>query len=168
MEMLGRYDNFPENIHRIDSFTFSLPVRKIQEKIIQTFCDMNGKTVSAAEIDQKALRDCTIVFETGVAESGSFNYLNEGEASKLLKTIKKETMGVIDFFLATCYYRNKGEKKSQLKFDYFLMRTVFLEKSLEMRIFHERGPRYISPEDVGNFLIGRINKSSSRRILKNV
>ena len=165
--MLGRYDNFPENIHRIDTFSFSISVRKIQERIIQTLHDMNQKIVVSDEVDLQALRDCDMVFEAGVAETRSFNYLNETEASKLQAAIKKDPLGIIDIFLAACYHKKKGEKKSPLKFDYFLVRMVFLEKSLEMRIFHERGPRYTSPEDAAKLLVERINKSASRRILKN-
>lgn len=166
--MIGQYDNFPQNIHRVGNFAFSLPVKRMQERIIQSLWEMNGKIVTAEEVDQQTLRDCTIVFETGVAETRSFNYLNEAEASKLREAIKKQAFGIIDFFLAACYYKIKGEEKKPLKFDYFFLRMIFLEKSLEMRTFHEKGPRYISPEDMENFLVERINKSSSRRILKNV
>jgi len=165
--MLGRYDNFPENIHRIDTFTSSLPVRKTQDRIIQTLYGMNKKAIVSDEVDLQALRDCTVVFEAGVAEARSFNYLDETEMSKLQRAIKKEPLPIIDIFLAACYYKTRGEKKSPLKFDYFFVRTVFQEKFLEVRIFHERGPRYISPEDVAKILVETVNKSASRRILKN-
>jgi hypothetical protein len=148
------------------TFTFSLPVRKIQERIIQSLYEMNKKTMVSDIVDRQALRDCTVVFEAGIADSRSFNYLDEPEVSKLQGVIKKEPLKIIDIFLAACYYRTKGDRKSPLKFDYFLVRAVFLEKSLEMRIFHERGPRYISPEDIGNLVAERINKSASRKILK--
>jgi len=164
--MLGLYDNFPENIHRIASFTFSVPSRKLQEKLVQALYEMNNRAVSPEEVDQQALRECTIVFETGVAESESFNYLDAEEARKLQSAVKKEPFRIIDFFFATRYYKTKGERKTPLRFDYFLVRVVFTENSLEMRIFHERGPRRISPEDIGNLVVERINKASTRRILK--
>jgi hypothetical protein len=164
--MLGRYDNFPQNIHRIDAFTFSLPIRRIQEKIVQALRDIN-KTAVSAVIDNEALRDCTLTFEAGVAELRSFSFVDELEASKLLGAIKKEPLEIIDIFLAACYYKTRGDKRNPLRFDYFLVRTVFKEKSLEFRVFHERGPRYISPEDIGNLLAERINKLALRKILKN-
>ncbi len=113
--MLGRYDNFPENIHRIDTFSFSIAVRKIQERIIQTLHDMNQKIVVSDEVDLQALRDCDVVFEAGVAETRSFNYLNETEASKLQAAIKKDPLGIIDIFLAACYHKKKGEKGDPIK-----------------------------------------------------
>jgi hypothetical protein len=30
--MLGRYENFPEGIHRIEHFTSALPSKKLQQK----------------------------------------------------------------------------------------------------------------------------------------
>ena len=164
--MLGRYDNFPEKIHRIATFTFSTPARKIQEKLVQALHEMNTNTVTPSEVDQHALRECAIVLETGIAESRSFSFLDETEVSRLQESLKKEPFRVIDFFFAARYYKIKEEKKTPLRFDYFLVRAAFLESILEMRIFHERGPRYISPEDVGNLVVERVNRASGRRVFR--
>jgi len=166
--MLGRYDNFPENIHRIDTFTSSLPVRKTQDRIIQTLYDMNKKAIVSDEVDLQALRDCTVVFEAGVAEARSFNYLDETEMSKLQRAIKKEPLPIIDIFLAACYHKKKGEKKSPLKFDYFFFRTVFGKELLEVQVYHERGPRYVSPADLVGFIINKLNMMQSKKVLKAV
>jgi hypothetical protein len=40
--------------------------------------------------------------------------------------------------------------------------------TLEPRVFHERGPRYISPEDITNFIVNQLNKASTKKILKTV
>jgi hypothetical protein len=73
---------------------------------------------------------------------------------------------VMDLFCAVRYYKNKTEKKAPLKFDYYMMRAVFGKDSMEMRVFHERGLRYISPEDIVTFLVNKINEASARKILK--
>lgn len=164
--MLGLYDNFPENIHRIASFTFSVPIRKLQEKFVQALSEANNKAPSPEEINQPGLRECEIFLETGVAESESFNYLDEEATGRLQEAIRREPLRNIDFFFAARYYRTREEKKTPLRFDYFLVRAVFLDGNLDMRIFHERGPRYISPEDVSNFVVERINRISARKILK--
>ena len=164
--MLGLYDNFPESIHRITSFTFSIPLRRLQEKFIQAIYEVNNKTVSPEEISPHALRECEIFFETGVAESSSFTYLDQELATKLQEAVKREPLKTVDFFFAARYYKTSKEKKIPLRFDYFLVRAVFFDGNLEVRIFHERGPRYISPEDVGNFVVQRINRIASRKILR--
>jgi hypothetical protein len=37
---------------------------------------------------------------------------------------------------------------------------------MEIKVFHERGPRYFSPEDLITFLVNEMNKTSTRKILK--
>jgi hypothetical protein len=39
---------------------------------------------------------------------------------------------------------------------------------VEIQVFHERGPRYISPEDIVNLLVNEVNKTTSRKTLKRV
>ena len=166
--MLGRYDNFPENIHRIEIFKSTVSRKELQEKLVQALYKMNCKAFSFEEIGQQALRGCTIIFEAGIAESKSFNFIDEEETKKLHNALKKESFQVMDFFLAIRYYRNVAEKKIPLRFDYYLLRTVFGENSVEMRAFHERGPRYISPEDIIGFIAKKTNDVAARKILKDV
>jgi len=70
----------------------------------------------------------------------------------------------MDFFCAIRYY--KGEKKRALKFDYYLLRIVFNRGILEIQVFHKKGPRYISPEDLTMFIFNKTNAASNRKILK--
>jgi hypothetical protein len=72
----------------------------------------------------------------------------------------------MDFFCAVRYY--KGAAKAPLKFDYYLLRFAFGKNSVEIQVFHERGPQHISPEDLVAFLVNEINETSARKILKRV
>ena len=72
----------------------------------------------------------------------------------------------MDFFCAIRYYKGNGEKKTALKFDYYMLRTIFGKDTLEVQVFHERGPRYVSPEDLTMFVFNRINEASNRKVLK--
>jgi hypothetical protein len=166
--MLGLYENFPENIHRTESFTPSLSSKKLQQRIIQVLNEMNRKTFSFEEIAHPSVPECTIIFEIGIADEKSFNYIDEEETKKVLNALKKEPFQVMDLFCAVRYYKDKTEKRTPLKFDYYIMRTVFGKNAVEVRVFHERGPRYISPEDIVTFLAKRINKTSTKKILKRV
>jgi hypothetical protein len=166
--MLGLYENFPENIHRIESFTPSLSSKKLQQRIIQVLNEINRKTFSFEEIAHPSVPECTIIFEIGIADENSFNYIDEEETKRVLNALKKEPFQVMDLFCAVRYYRVKTEKKTPLKFDYYMMRAVFGKNAVEVRVFHERGPRYISPEDIVTFLAKKINKTSTKKILKKV
>ena len=146
--MLGRYENFPEGIHRTESFTSSLSSKKLQQRLIQVLSEINRKTFSFEEIANPTVPECTIIFEVGLADAESFNYIDEEETKKALNALKKEPFRVMDFFCAVRYYKAKTEKKAPLKFDYYMIRFVFGKDSVEIRVFHERGPRYFSPEDI--------------------
>jgi hypothetical protein len=166
--MLGFYENFPVNIHRTENFTSPLSTKKLQQKLIQVLHKINRETFSFEEIAYPTVPECTIIFEIGIAEAKSFNYIDEEETKRVLTVLRKETLRLMDFFCAVRYYKGSEEKKKPLKFDYYMMRTIFGEKTMEVQVFHERGPRYVSPEDIVAFLVNEINKTSARRILKRV
>jgi hypothetical protein len=164
--MLGFYENFPENIHRIESFTSSMPNKQLQRRIMQVLSEINRKTFSFEEVSNPSVPECAVIFEVGIAESESFNYIDEEETKKALNALQRAPFQVMDFFCAIRYYKNKEEKRAPLRFDYYLMRVLFGKNTMEMRVFHERGPRYVSPEEIVTFLVNKINGTSARRILR--
>lgn len=164
--MLGFYENFPLNIHRIEAFKTSLSTRRLQRRLIQVLLDVNSRTFSFEEVACPTVPKCTIIFEAGLAEAKTFNYIDEEETQKVLSALRKAPFKTMDFFCAIRYYKGTAENKAPLKFDYYLIRLVFGKNSLKIQVFHERGPRYISPEDIIIFLVNETNKISSRRTLK--
>ena len=165
--MMGVYENFPENIHRIDILKTSCPDKKLQEKLVRTFHEINRKPFEFEEICHQAPQKHTVILEVGIAEGRGFNYVDDEETKKILNVLKKKSFRVMDFFVAVRYYKDKDSKKQPLRFDYYMVRFVFGENNLvEIRIFHERGPRHTSPEDIATFLVNKVNESSARKILK--
>jgi hypothetical protein len=166
LEMLGLYNNFPVNIHRIDSFSTHLSSKRLQQKLMQVLREINLGNFSFEEIAYPTVLNCTIIFEVGLAEAESFSFIDEEETKKVLSALRKAPFQIMDFFCAVRYYRERGEKKKPLKFDYYMIRSIFSKNAVEVRVFHERGPRYISPEDIVTFLVTKVNSSSARKILK--
>ena len=164
--MLGFYENFPVGIHRIDEFATTLSSKRLQRKLIQVLHEVNRKKFSFEEVAFPTVPKCTIIFEVGLADAGSFNYIDEEETRKVFSTLRKAPFQIMDFFCAVRYYKGIAEKKKPLKFDYYMMRGVFSRNTVEIRLFHERGPRYISPEDLVTFLVTKVNETSTRKILK--
>jgi hypothetical protein len=164
--MLGIYENFPENIHKITTYAVSISTKKLQETLVRVFREINRKTFNLEDVADPSVPNCTIIFELGIAEARDFNYLDDAEASVLLKAIKKKPFQIMDFYCAIRYYKIEGERKAPLKFDYYMIRAMFNKNSMETRIFHERGPRYTSPDYIVSFLIKKINETFSRRVLK--
>lgn len=164
--MLGVYDNFPINIHRIDTFSTSFSNRKLQERLMRVLRETNRRVFSFEEIAYPTLPKCKIMLEAGLADARCFNYIDDEEINKVLNALNRKPFRTLDFFLVLRYYKGNTDKKEHLKFDYYMIRTFFSKNLMEIQVFHERGPRYISPEDITTFLVKEVNKTSSRKILK--
>jgi uncharacterized membrane protein len=163
--VLGTYENFPESTHKTAHFIISLSNKRLQQTLIQTFRKANSETFNLENIADPSVPQCSAIFEFGIAEANNFNYLDDDETNKAIRIIQKKPLQFVDFFCAIRYYRMQKEKKTPLKFDYYILRFLFKKNSMSMQIFHERGPRYVSPEDVANFVLNKINETSSRKIL---
>jgi hypothetical protein len=161
---LGFYENFPPNIHLVESFNSTLSSKQLQQRLIQVLYEINKKEFSFEEAANPTIPECKLIFEFGLADAENFNYIDEEEVKKVLNVLEKEHLRTMDFFCAIRYY--KGEKKRALKFDYYLLRIVFNRGILEIQVFHKKGPRYLSPEDLTLFIFNKINEASNRKILK--
>ena len=161
---LGFYENFPLNIHMVESFNSTLSSKQLQQRLIQVLYEINRKEFSFEEAANPTIPECKLIFEFGLADAEGFNYIDEEEVKKVRNLLEKEHLRTMDFFCAIRYY--KGEKKKALKFDYYLFRTVYNKDILEIQVFHKKGPRYLSPEDLTLFIFNKTNEASNRKILK--
>lgn len=166
--MFGFYKNFPENIHKRVRFTVSLSNKRLQQTLIQIFRAINCKTFNLEDITLPSIPQCKVIFEFGIAETTTFNYIDMEEADRILKIIGKKPLQIMDLFCAIRYYKIRNEQKIPLKFDYYMIRFIFNKNLMEIQVFHERGPRYISPEDIINCIMDEIKKNFSKRILKSL
>jgi hypothetical protein len=164
--MLGLYENFPKTVHKTALFATSISNKRMQQALIQTLQKINNENFNLEEITNPSVPQCTAILEFGVAEANNFNYLDSQEANKILRVIQKKPLQIMDFFCALRYHKTQDGKKTRLRFDYYMIRSTFNEGSMEIQIFHERGPRYVSPEDIANFVVNKIGETFSKKILK--
>jgi ribosomal protein S13 len=164
--MLGVYENFPQTIHKTADFTTSTTTKKLQQTLIQLLKEANNKTFNLQDITVPTIPKCTAILEFGIAEANNFNYLDDEEANKIMEITQKKPFQTMDFYLALKYYKQQNDKKTPLRFDYYMTRLTFDKDLMRMQIFHEKGPRYVSPEDIINFFINGIAKMLSKKILK--
>ncbi|MGB9854502.1 MAG: hypothetical protein ACPLRY_06840 [Candidatus Bathyarchaeales archaeon] len=164
--MLGFYESFPQNVHKVARFSTSISDKKLQQTLIQILHKINGETFNLDDFAKPSIPQCTAILEFGIAEVDSFNYLDLEETNKTLESIRKKPLQLMDLFCAIRYYKEKGEGRKPLKFDYYMLRLIFDKGFMEMQIFHERGPRHVLPEDITNLIIKRVNESFSKKVLK--
>ena len=166
--MLGTYDNFPTNIHKTTTFSTLISTKKLQQTLTETLNKTNNEKFTLEQITNPSQPQCTAIFEYGIAESNNFNYLDNEETKKVLTIIRKKPFQTMDFYCSIRYYKEKEGKTMPLKFDYYMIRFIFNKNLMETRVFHERGNRYVSPEDVTEFIVKKISSEFSRKALKEI
>jgi hypothetical protein len=163
---LGFYDNFPPNAHHTESYLAMVSSRQLQQRLIQFFGGLNRQKFSFEEVTIPTVPGGVVIFEFGLAETDGFTFLNDAQAKKALDYVSKEQAHILDFFCAIRYYKDNCGKLQALKFDYYMLRMMFGKGTFELQVYHERGPRYLSPQDLAEFLANSLSGGSNRKILK--
>ena len=165
--LLGRYENFPQNVHGIARFTCKSSKSKVQHWILRTLHGLNEQVFSLKDMATFSSSECEVSFEFGIADGIEFNFLDEEELDKLQGSIVKEALPSLDFLCAVCYHIIKNGKRVPLKFDYYILRFVFRNKnSLELWMSHQRGVQRVSAEDLITFITKRVNEELSQNRLR--
>lgn len=165
---LGSFEKFPAQIHFSETFTSTLPAKQLQQRLIRIFYEVNQLEFSFEEAANPTIPNCKVIFEFGLADGKAFNYLDGEELEKALYLLEKEQLDLIDFLCSIRYYKIVGDKKTALKFDYYFVRTMYGEGRFEIDVAHERGPRYISPEDLTDFISKKVNEEGRTKILTQI
>jgi len=160
--MLGKYENFPLIIHFLKKFSSTSSIKQLQQKLVQTLKELNRKTCYFEEISIPTIPHSEIIFEFGIAEEENFNFIDEQETRRVLSILGKSSL---DFFCVVRYYKFNAEKKTALKFDYYMFRTKFVANEIEFQVFHKQGPRYVTPEELVTMIVAKINNATVRKIL---
>ena len=165
--MLGRYENFPEIIHGVARFICKSSIRKVQQAVLVALYNLNHEVSGLSAVTPHLSQECEVSFELGVAEDFNFNFLDKKELDKFQRSIVEKKLSTIDFFFVVRYHVvDEREKRVPLKFDYHMLRFMFQENSVEMRICHERGTQRVPLEDLITFVTKRINEVLSQKRLK--
>jgi len=155
--LLGRFENFPEIYHGIVQLRHQSPSKKLQEIILQALHNLSREE----ELDLSsihAVSNCKVNLDFGIADGGTFNYLDKEILSASLETVSRQALPMLDFLCIARYYKRDGAGHRPLKFDYYLLRFLFYDGNLDFQIFHERGIRRLSTEDLSTVIIDRVEK----------
>ena len=165
-ELFGCYQNFPDVIHGIERLTYASSKAKVQQDILHALNKLNKQNFSLKDIAAFSRLECEVKFEFGIADGVEFHYLDREELRRFQEAIGESTPPNLDFFCAVCYHITKKERRVPLKFDYYMLRFIFLnEDNLELRVFHQRGARHVPVKDLVTFVAKRINDGLSKNQL---
>jgi len=164
--LLGRYENFPESVHGVALFDYQDPPRKVQQAILCALHHLNHERYDLDAVTPYLKQKCEVSFEFGVAEGFDFNFLDQKELDHCLRSVAEKELQTLDFFFVVRYHIiREGSKRVPLRFDYHVLRFLFQESGLEMRIRHEKGAQRVTLDDLTAFIAKRINAEFSRRQL---
>ncbi len=162
--MLGRFDNFPKNIHKATVFNYKDPKSKLQQAVLCTLQRLNKQTFTLNNIMPFFEQNYKVSFEFGIADGSDFIFLDKKELKRNLKALDENEFKILDFFLVVRYHRtNDKGKQIPLRFDYHVLRFAFHEKIVELLIRHERGTQRIAIEDLVEFLTKQVNLELKKR-----
>lgn len=164
--MLGRYENFPENVHSVARFDFRDPTKSVQQAILCAFHRLNYEVYDLSAVTPYLKQKCEVSFELGVAEGDAFNFLNKNALAHCLQRIEENEFQTLDFFFVIRYHTiiPSGDLVP-LRFDYHVLRLIFQKNWMDMRIRHEKGTQRIQLDDLTDFIAKIINAEFySRRL----
>ena len=164
--MLGRFDRFPKNVHKVSVYNYQDPKTKLQQIVLCTLQKLNTKTFALNKIMPFFEQDYKLSFEFGIADGQDFTFLDEKQLEHTLQAVEENEMSVLDFFVVVRYHRkDENGKQIPLRFDYHVLRFAFHERILELLIRHERGTQRIATEDLVEFLTQQVNVELKKEIL---
>ena len=143
-----------------------MTIRQLQQKIVKACYEANSKEFSFEEAANPTIPGCQVIFEFGLADGDEFSYIDGEELEKTSNLLETTQLDTMDFFCAVRYYKGGDAKRNALKFDYYFIRTLYGKAILEVQVYHKKGLRYISPEDLVLFIAKRVNEGAKKQILK--
>jgi hypothetical protein len=161
--LLGRYENFPENVHALALFDYQDSAKEVQQAILCALHHLNYERYDLDAVTPYLKQKCEVSFEFGVAEGFEFTFLDQKELDQCLRGVAEKELQTLDFFFSVRYHIiREDSKRVPLRFDYHVLRFIFQESGLELRIRHERGTQRVTLDDLTAFIAKRINAELSR------
>lgn len=155
--MLGTYENFPKIYHSVSRFSYTISVEKLQRAIIQSLCKLNRKK-EGPNLPEFTQYNIEVELELGIADGLTFSYVDREISRDCLERLREKVFQTLDFLCIVRYYAVKKDRRSSLRFDYHILRFLFNEDEVEIRVYHERGTRRLAVEDLSIFLTETINQ----------
>ena len=159
--MEGVYENFPDLHHGTAFFSSQTSPQIIQRILIRLFYRMN-RGEETLDIPIFAGQGIQLMPEIGIAEKLTFSFIDEEEKERWLENVEKKTFKTLDFIWIVRYYISEEGRSKPLKFDYYMLRFIFRQGAMELRVYHERGARRLPIDDLIRLISDKINQELKR------
>ena len=107
----------------------------------------------------RSVSNCRVLFDFGIADGLTFNYLDEEMLKLSVDAVSKEAVSTLDFICIVRYYKTISRRRYKpLRFDYYIMRFRFYDGGGSIQIYHEKGTRRLPIDDLIGLIIRRVNR----------
>ncbi|MBS7657273.1 hypothetical protein KEJ33_05050 [Candidatus Bathyarchaeota archaeon] len=154
--MIGVYDNFPAIRHGAVIFSCKSETLELQKTILFLLQSLNEQN-EPLKLPEFAKKNIHVKMDVGVADGITFNYFDLECLKCCLKEVSNNALHTLDLFFIIRYYLINGAKSRPLKFDYYIIRFLFRENTVELLVYHDKGPRHLAVEEMIKFLFNKIN-----------
>jgi hypothetical protein len=162
---LGIFTNFPSIVHGWAEAFHNNQQHEVQKATIRALQELNNHrepyriNVSSESRTYKGI----LGFEVGVGEGVFFTYLDDETVQRLYNSSSSRIhYHHLDFLIIVTYHYYKHNKTIALNFDHFQLRLIFNKQKIEAQLFHNKGTRRVSLDEILN----RIFDEISKRLLK--
>ncbi len=162
--MFGIYENFPEIYHSVARFSCKAPTNELQKAILSCLCEMN-RNEEELDLPEFSRHNIDVELDFGIADGLTFNYLDKETLKHCQQMSSSQVFSILDFLCIVRYYAIENEKRNPLRFDYHMLRFLFGDKEVELQVYHEKGTRRLSIEDLITFLMTRMNQTLAKKKL---
>jgi len=162
--LFGIYENFPEMYHGIARFYCKTLTNELQRALLNCLCDMN-RNEEELDLPEFGRDNIDVEVDFGIADGLTFNYLDKETLKHCQQMLGVQSFSVLDFLCIVRYYAIENDRRKPLRFDYHMLRFLFSEKEVELRVYHEKGTRRLSIEDLITLLTTKVNQILAKKKL---
>jgi hypothetical protein len=159
--LFGVYENFPEMYHSIARLDHEVSTEKLQRVLVESLYRLNRGNGSS-NFPEFTRHNIGVELEFGIADGLTFSYLDGEILEHCREMIYRQVFSMLDFLCVVRYYVIEEAKRKALRFDYHMLRFLFNEEEVELRVYHEKGTRRLPIEDLVKFLLQDINQELVR------
>ncbi|MBS7615553.1 hypothetical protein KEJ18_07510 [Candidatus Bathyarchaeota archaeon] len=154
--MIGIYDNFPETQHGAVIFSCKTQIQELKKTLLIFLQELNEQ-IEHLELPEFVKQNIHAKMDVGVADGLTFDYFDSECLKHCLREVSNNALSTLDLFFIVRYYIINGVKRKPLKFDYYITRFLFRENTVELLVYHDKGPRHLAVEEMVKFLFNNIN-----------
>jgi len=167
----GTFANFPSTIHGIAKAKFNDHPAKVQQTIVEAFHKLNdsSETYLISPSSRVGTYQGRVGFEIGIAQGTDFYNLTNEVTKNLCRAItSKKPYSRLDFIIIVTYHYKINGKENHLHFDYHQLRFSFNNDTLEIRLFHSKGTRRMSLNELTRRILTCINEEMKHQSLSSL